>query len=336
MNPILTIAIPTYARNEILRKTVEALIPQLTGDCRLLILDNCSPEPVEGTLAPLSPLIAKGSCRIIRNRFNIGGDANILRCFELCETPWMWTLGDDDVLMQDAVASILSTISRNPHVSYISFLMAGLGKLRSAPVQARGVEGFAEMLDVASLVNFMSCSVWRVSDFQPVLRFAYGYTYSMGWAYALLIKGLGTDRSVLFSNIPIIQQATVVVFGNRWSHRKFILGWPTLLELIDQRQIQRTLAKKMLSTYSPENVTAYFLADAASGKWPSRLYYYRLVANRLIPYRVHYLARIRFSAYSVLFLSPSIGWRIVKFVISAANRAGLKHIDTADMEGRGE
>ena len=46
----LTIAIPTFDRNEILRANLAKLIPQLTPACELVILDNCSTEPVENTL----------------------------------------------------------------------------------------------------------------------------------------------------------------------------------------------------------------------------------------------------------------------------------------------
>jgi GT2 family glycosyltransferase len=37
----LTIAIPTYNRNELLLRHLAHLLPQLNERCRLLILDNC-------------------------------------------------------------------------------------------------------------------------------------------------------------------------------------------------------------------------------------------------------------------------------------------------------
>ena len=53
MNPespgVLTIAIPTFDRNEQLARTVSALLPQLRPGVSLVIRDNASPVPVAAT-----------------------------------------------------------------------------------------------------------------------------------------------------------------------------------------------------------------------------------------------------------------------------------------------
>lgn len=93
---ILTIAIPTYNRIEQLRRTLTNLIPQLDDRCYLMILDNNSDNKVENEISDLTELLSKESYAVIRHRINIGADTNIFRCFELCETKWLWTLSDDD------------------------------------------------------------------------------------------------------------------------------------------------------------------------------------------------------------------------------------------------
>jgi glycosyltransferase involved in cell wall biosynthesis len=49
-NPWLTISIPTYNRNEKLRRSVELLLPQLTEGVQLRIFDNGSSTPVTETI----------------------------------------------------------------------------------------------------------------------------------------------------------------------------------------------------------------------------------------------------------------------------------------------
>lgn len=85
----LTIAIPTFNRNEILEKHIQFLLPQISEECTLLIIDNCSMVSVENTIGYLLSKYPLLNYKIIRNKVNIGGNANILRCVELCETEWL-------------------------------------------------------------------------------------------------------------------------------------------------------------------------------------------------------------------------------------------------------
>jgi hypothetical protein len=48
---------------------------------------------------------------VIRHKTNIGGDANFQRCFELCNTPYIWMLGDDDKIENNALEIILKEIA---------------------------------------------------------------------------------------------------------------------------------------------------------------------------------------------------------------------------------
>lgn len=111
---LLTIAIPTFNRPEQLETQLSILLPQLNAAVKVVILDNHSDTPAS----------IEQNCydiKIIRNRINIGGDANIFRCFEICETKWLWTLSDDDYIKSNAVSLVLSAIRNYPEVSWINF-----------------------------------------------------------------------------------------------------------------------------------------------------------------------------------------------------------------------
>lgn len=332
---MLTIAIPTYGRNETLAKTIAGLLPQLGGDCRLLILDNCSPVPVVETLAPVLAQWPQVRYQIIRHRVNLGGTANILRCFELCETEWIWTLGDDDVVCADALATIRRTISEHSGANYVSFLTEGGVKsgYRKHSIVTHGVTEFVEKVDAVHGINFMSCSLWNAPAFVGAMKQAYQYGYSMGWSIALLLFSLGEEGGAVLSCRAIIAEASVAPIELRWSYREFIIGWPLLLEVPLHESIRRVFACKMLTLHSPENVVAYLLGvpgvDARE-----RLFYYKLAASRVSLYNAHLLGRFRFLAYRPLFWAPAWGWKLVRLSIRAANRLGLKQIDIADIEGR--
>src|SRR3954453_15775649 len=100
---ILTIAIPTYNRPTKVRNTLLRLIPQLNDQVFLRILDNHSETDVRTFVQnDITPAVAD-KIEIIRHKVNIGGDANFQRCFELCETPYIWMIGDDDMVAENAV-----------------------------------------------------------------------------------------------------------------------------------------------------------------------------------------------------------------------------------------
>ena len=109
MNPILTIAIPTYNRPDKIYTQVLGLLPQLTEEVRLIVQDNYSDQPVES----LFDDEVKKKCVFIRNKYNIVADANIAKCFYDCETPWLLVLGDDDPLDDFAVSTILADIKQS-------------------------------------------------------------------------------------------------------------------------------------------------------------------------------------------------------------------------------
>lgn len=114
----LTVAIPTYNRPTQLRHTLSIVLPQILAhdDVQLLLLDNCSPIPAAKVLEE----VANGVClperiKVVRHPSNIGGNPNIIRCFELAEGDWLWCLSDDDEPASDAINIILSDCRDGSH-----------------------------------------------------------------------------------------------------------------------------------------------------------------------------------------------------------------------------
>src|ERR1035437_3875264 len=91
---LLTIAIPTFNREQHLATFLSALVPQLSGECRveLLISDNASPDD---TREVVRSYVAQGiPIRYICSESNLGADRNILRCYEHATGKYLWICGD--------------------------------------------------------------------------------------------------------------------------------------------------------------------------------------------------------------------------------------------------
>ena len=98
----LEIFLPTYNRKRFLANT----LAQLTAPespvrgCRMTILNNAS---TDGTKELLEEYTARfPNIKVIHHSKNIGGNANIARCYELATAPFVWAVCDDDSFRWDS------------------------------------------------------------------------------------------------------------------------------------------------------------------------------------------------------------------------------------------
>jgi abequosyltransferase len=105
--PLLTIAIPTFARAANLALLLRTLKPEVAAlpEIELLVSDNASPDETESVVRQF---LQDGlRCRYIRNAENIGADSNFLQCYQQASGKYLWIFGDDDVIFPGALAHIL-------------------------------------------------------------------------------------------------------------------------------------------------------------------------------------------------------------------------------------
>lgn len=125
--PLLTIAIPTYNRARYLDlclKRINEEIASLSEDQRRLVKvyvsDNASPEETPNVIAKYQGNFAV-SFEAVRNRDNIGPDLNFTQCYESAKTPYVWIVGDDDVLLPGGLGMVLDAIyNKDIDVMYVN------------------------------------------------------------------------------------------------------------------------------------------------------------------------------------------------------------------------
>ena len=115
--PLLTIAIPTFNRQPFLAELLECLLHQVQGlrdDLfELIVSDNCSTDNTGEVVAAFQQRGLPG--RYIRNETNLGSDSNFLQCMDLAQGQYVWVLGDDDLLVPHAIATLLSLLSQGEY-----------------------------------------------------------------------------------------------------------------------------------------------------------------------------------------------------------------------------
>ncbi len=113
--PTLAICIPTWNRRHYLQQAIESVLPQLTTDCSLIVLDNASTDDTPEYLATLGDRVVA-----IRHPENIGYFGNFNACLKQREFyQWVAILHSDDLYTDGAVASILEGIAQNPQAGLL-------------------------------------------------------------------------------------------------------------------------------------------------------------------------------------------------------------------------
>jgi len=108
MSKLLTIAIPTFNRSALLDiclgRVCEEVAP-FADAVEIIVSDNCSDDGTPGVVE--RHLAAGHAIRYVRNAENIGAERNFIQCFELATGKYFHVIGDDDVLLEGALAKIL-------------------------------------------------------------------------------------------------------------------------------------------------------------------------------------------------------------------------------------
>ena len=105
----LSIAIPTYARKQMLLKTLESIKPQLCCGVEIVVSDNGSQDGTYEMLSKLNmPLRITGFCE------NQGIDANIVNVIQQAQGAYVLLFSDDDLFMEGFLEKLLAVLE-NPY-----------------------------------------------------------------------------------------------------------------------------------------------------------------------------------------------------------------------------
>jgi glycosyltransferase involved in cell wall biosynthesis len=318
----LEICIPTYDRSRQLRRTIETLRPQLVASVGILILDNCSPEPVTHETLGLSQPDDRNRVRIVRNRANIGSGANIARCFECCDGEFLWLLGDDEVLRPDAIACILDHIQERPEFVAFNFRLPGCRRVGAE--EGSGVGEFIDRIDELGNYMLISNNVYRIAPFRPRVHVAYQYAYAFAPHLALLLDTLRVTHGRFFVSAASLLQEPVEQNVAAWSISEFALRRMALLTLPLTRGQRAKLKEKILQNVRVFNhvfVTALMESTRADGVGDNFRLRKIYAENFAEPFSVRLF--LRYALFRLALLAPATSLRLIS---SLGDRRALQRV----------
>ena len=312
---LLTIAIPTYNRPEQLQNTLRVVLPQVVSDerVRLLVLDNHSATSAQQVYDALAIEGVGERVEIILNKVNIGGNANIMRCFEMCETSWLWVLGDDDAPSPDAVKIILQDI----HVEHC-FAFYTVPEIMKPAFKANDPDHRVFGSDFEALIShfgtdkleiaFLSASVFNMDAIRPYIIDGY-LVANTGIPHLMMVfKALAQGHLWMLSK-EVIADYCPPKEAQGWGFMSIVYSMPSLLVLASTNSDIRVIRKIMIKGWRPSpKKILYSLANkywrASEGSGDIR-YLFRTIKNTYAPtWAEDAMLRFRWIISSVLSRFP--------------------------------
>jgi len=108
MTKKLAICIPTYNRAKCLDFTLEQIEKQ-GQDIQVCISDNASPD---NTREIVEKHMKTLDIKYSRNEENLGFDVNLTKVIMLADAEFIWTMGDDDIILDGGIKQLVSDVER--------------------------------------------------------------------------------------------------------------------------------------------------------------------------------------------------------------------------------
>ncbi|RYE20269.1 MAG: glycosyltransferase family 2 protein, partial [Sphingobacteriaceae bacterium] len=109
---LLSIAIPTYNRADLLSKTLDSVCQQVSNvasQLEIVISNNASTDHTRQVVEKYRTKFQ--NFRYHENETNTGADANIAQAFQLASGTYTWVFSDDDLLLPNTLENIIATLS---------------------------------------------------------------------------------------------------------------------------------------------------------------------------------------------------------------------------------
>lgn len=247
--PFLTIAIPTYNRAAALEQTLGIVVPQLDSGSRVVIIDNASSDDTAAVCDRY--LLTRAPIEIIRNRVNIGANANIMRCCEQAGGGYLWILPDDDIPRADAVRRIREVVGRHPRAGYVNFhttLLEHYRVTRSREIVVSDASELASELDCFGNLLFLAAGVYSGDFVATHMIDGYAGIHTSGPSIAMLLGALARrETSMVFTHVSICAWGAPPT----WDPVAVTRDVYGLVGLLPPGQPRRRFARKLFDSFPP-------------------------------------------------------------------------------------
>ncbi|HZB14919.1 MAG TPA: glycosyltransferase family 2 protein [Chryseolinea sp.] len=144
MKKLLTVAIPTYNRAELLNTQLSWLAHAVKGfedEIEIFVSDNCSTDNTQEVIKKWKAELNNVTFNSCKNAENIGVMKNIHQCLISASTKYVWTIGDDDPIQDRAISYTINKFKQYDDVSLLLLNFSGRNQLTGEPEHPHTIVG---------------------------------------------------------------------------------------------------------------------------------------------------------------------------------------------------
>lgn len=238
----ITIAVTVYNRREFVLEAIQSALAQ-SVPVKVIVVEDCGPD------AGLQDFVLKkfgDRIEYFRNPKNRGLFDNWNACIEYCRTSWLSILHDDDLLVPEFVATMLSLAGTAPERTFYhgeAAMMDANGKTILTPSVAWNT-GWRE-IDLVEMADqdfgmMFAGNLFSIEAAKEIGGFRPNSYYSGDWDFwfRLALHGGGARTATLVA-------ATRTHFGpERGTTRADRMGWRWALENVQRKRDLALLARQ--------------------------------------------------------------------------------------------
>ena len=166
----LSICIATFNRADFIAETLDSIIPQMTSEVEIVVVDGASSDATPAVLAPYVERCP--ALRYIRESVNSGIDADFDKAVGYARGEFCWLMTDDDLLTLGAISRILAVLTDQTNLVVVDaevYDSALATMLQSGRLRFRGRRDYSAgdadrfMADAGEALSFIGGTIVRRS-----------------------------------------------------------------------------------------------------------------------------------------------------------------------------
>lgn len=206
--PLLTIAVPTFNRSSCLARLLDSIIQQenyCRDEVEVIICDNASTDETSTIVMNRLGKIQNSTYHL--NEENLGMDGNFQKCFELSRGKYFWMIGDDDLIVEDGLSKVLTTLKLRPSLDMLYVNSVSESEVKSiedisTSLYSNDVDFISDVRIMFTFISGMICKKndMLASDVATYSTYTSGkYLMHLTWQLSILKEG--HDFAVINNNI---------------------------------------------------------------------------------------------------------------------------------------
>jgi len=162
----IAIVIPSYNRTNELSELLDSVLNQETFPDEVIVCEDHSPErlSIEKLVSSYRNRMNEKGINLIYedNELNLGYDKNLRKSIELGKSTWALIMGNDDLLLPEAISEIKKFLAQHNGVNFISRTFLRFNNDINSPL---GVSRLSERDEVYNISNSQPNIIFRTAGF---------------------------------------------------------------------------------------------------------------------------------------------------------------------------